>query len=250
MLDDMAVLHDAAEGYRAATTAAGIAWPDPVDPPGGPPPDLVYRLFDVDHVAEQVTWLHSLGWESQPLLPEGGGLMPWPTDVGESLGYLHFAVGTPFPWRHQLPLFFFGNIMYAFVLKGDHEGEIWRYEYDPDTWGSVRAATSLAALFAEWTRGIAAGVVAPGQRVRWLQVGDGVNDPFEVLLERAPDLDPFAFPVDISHRRLLRARQRDCGVDMDCIDRGFECYEELLNTIDAIETSLGGRSARRHGRSA
>lgn len=241
MLDAMPVLRDAVDAYRATATAAGIAWPGRADPPGGQPPDLVYRIFDVDHVAEQLIWIHSQGLESAPVLPEGGGVMPWPSDVGKSLGYLHFSVGTPFPWRHQLPLFFFGNLMYAFVLKGDHEGEIWRYEYDPDTWGSVCAATSLAALFTQWTEGIAAGVVAPGQYVRWLQVGDGVNDPFDVLLERTPDLDPFAFPVSVPypHLPLLRARQRECGVDMDCIDRGFDCHEELLNTIDATEASLG-----------
>jgi hypothetical protein len=240
MLDEMPVLRAAVDAYRAAATAAGITWPERADSLGGQPPDLVYRLFDVDHIAEQLIWLHSQGWDSHPLLPEGGGLMPWPTDAGESLGYLHFSVGTPFPWRHQLPLFFFGNLMYAFVLTGDHEGEIWRYEYDPDTWGSVRAAASLAALFTEWTKGIAAGVVAHGQHVRWLQVGDGVNDPFDVLLQRTPDLDPLAFPVAVpyTHEPLLRARQRECGVDMDCVDQGFECHEELLKTIDAVEASL------------
>ncbi len=238
MLDDTTALQDAAEAYRAAATAAGIAWPDHAGSPGGQPPDLVHRLFDVDHVAEQLIWLESQGWESQRFFPNGGFLLPWPTDAGESLDYLAFSIGTPFPWRHQLPLFFFDNVVYMFVLAGAHEGEIWRYEYDPDTWGSVRAATSLAALFTEWTKGIGAGVVFYTDRDKWLHVGDDVHDPFDVLLERAPDLDPFAFPVSISQRPLLRARQRECGVDMDCIGRGPDCHEELLDTIDATRASL------------
>jgi len=128
--------------------------------------------------------------------------------------------------------------MYTFVLKGDREGEIWRYEASPDGWDSVRAATSLAALFTEWTKGIAAGVVLYRDLDKWLHVGDGVHDPFNVLLERTPDLDPFAFPVSISHEPLLRARQRECGVDMDCIERGPDCHEELLDAIDATRASL------------
>src|SRR6266498_3295574 len=82
MLDEMPVLRAAVDAYRAAATAAGITWPERADSLGGQPPDLVYRLFDVDHIAEQLIWLHSQGWDSHPLLPEGGGLMPWPTDAG------------------------------------------------------------------------------------------------------------------------------------------------------------------------
>jgi hypothetical protein len=239
MLDDMAVLREAAERYRAAATAVGIAWPDPVDPPGGPPPDLVYRLFDVDHIAEQLTWLHSQGWHSRRILPEGAYLLPWPTDVDESFNSLHFSIGTPFHWRHQLPLLRYESIVYTFVLAGDHEGEIWRYENEPDAWASVRAATSLATLFTEWTKGIDAGVVRYRDLDKWLHVSDDVPDPFSAIMERAPDLDPFAFPVSaLSNELLLRARQRECGVDMDCIDRGFDCYEELLDTIDATRDSL------------
>jgi hypothetical protein len=238
MLDDMTVLRDAAQAYRAAATAAGVAWPDQAHLPGGQPPDLVYRLFDVDHVAEQLIWLHSQGWGSRRLLPQGGWLRPWPTDADESFNSLHFSIGTPFPWRHQLPLFDFETVVYTFVLAGDHGGEIWRYDRDPDAWDSVRASASLAALFTEWTRGIDAGVVFYGHEVGWLQVGKDVHDPFDAIVERAPDLDPFAFPVSIWNEPLLRARQRECGVDMDCIDRGFDCYEELLNTIDATRASL------------
>ncbi len=239
MLDDMGVLRDAVEAYRVAATAAGVTWPDEPGRDNGQPPDLVYRLFDVGHIAEQLIWLESQGWHSQPLLPQGGGLLPWPTDADESLDNLSFAIATPFPWRHQMPLFFFGHILYTFVLKGDHEGEIWRSEADPDAWDSVRAATSLAALFTQWTKGIEANVVFYGHHVSWLQVGDDVHDPFDVLLERAPDLDPFAFPVSsISNEPLLRARQRECGVDMTCIERGADCHEELLAAIDATRASL------------
>lgn len=239
MLDDMTVLRDAAAGYRAAATAAGIVWLDPVDPSGGPPPDLVYRLCDVDHVAGQLTWLYAQGWISRRLLPEGAYLLPWPADLDETLNSLHFSVGTPFPWRQQLPLLRHESIVYTFVLEGDREGEIWRYENEPDAWASVRAAISLAALFTEWTKGIDAGVVAYDHHAGWLQVGRDSHDPFNAILDRAPGLDPLAFPVSaLSNEPLLRSRQRDCGVDMNCIDRGFDCYEELLDAIDATRASL------------
>ena len=70
-------------GYRAAATAAGVAWPDHAEAAGGQAPELVYRLFDVDHVAEQLIWLQSQGWHSRRLLPDGGWVLPWPTDAGE-----------------------------------------------------------------------------------------------------------------------------------------------------------------------
>jgi hypothetical protein len=237
MLDDVPALRDAVESYRAAATAAGIVWPDP-DPSGGQPPDLVYRLFDVDHVPEQLVWLYSQGWQTRRLLPGGAWLRPWPVNASEPFNSLRLAIGTPFPWRHQMPLFDSELVLYTVVLAGDHRGEIWRYENDVDAWASVRAAMSLAALFTEWARGIEAGVVFYEHHLRWLQVGKDTNDPFNAILERAPDLDPFAFPVDISQEDLLRARQLECGVDLDCIDRGFACYEELMNTIDATRASL------------
>jgi hypothetical protein len=237
MLDDMRVLRTAVDEYRAAATAAGVAWPDRAAA-SRPPPDLVYRLFDVDHLAEQLIWLVSQGWDSQPLLPEGGGLLPWPTDAGEPLDSLSFSFATPFPWRHQMPLFHFGEMVYTFVLAGEREGEIWRYEFRPDTWDSVRAATSLTTVFNEWTKGIATGVVGYGPHVPWLQVGDA-GDPFSVLVGRSPELDPFAFPVSISDEPLLRARQRECGVDMDRIYRP-EYHKELLDAIAATRASLSG----------
>jgi hypothetical protein len=236
MLDDLAVLRAAAEAYRAAATAAGVVWPDHADPPVGRPPDLVHRLFDVDRVAEQLTWLQSRGWDSRRLFPNGGWLLPWPTgaDARESLDNLSFSVGTPFPWRHQLPLFHFEIILYTFVLAGEHEGEIWRYEFSPDALDAVRAATSLAALFTEWTKGIAAGVVSYSDLHKWLVVDDnGVSS--------STDLDLFAFPVSVplTHHPQLRARQRECGVDMDHIGRGAQRHEELLDAIAIARTSLG-----------
>ncbi len=239
MLDDMPTLREAARGYRAAASAAGLTWPAADTPPGvRPPPDLIHRLFDVDHVAEQVSWLQSQGWHAQRLLPDGGELLPWPAD-GEALDTLSLSVGVPFPWRHQLPLFHFGTVVYTFVLAGEYEGEIWRYEIAPDAWDAVRAATSLAALFSTWTKGINAGVIGYDRFNRWLSVSDGTRDSLGLLQERAPNLDPFAFPVSVALHPLLRARQAECGVDLSCVDRGFERMEELLDEIAAIRTSLG-----------
>ncbi len=241
MLDEMRVLRDAAQGYRAAATAAGIAWLERADTQDAQPPDVVYRLFDVDHVPEQLIWLESQGWDSSRLFPNGGDLQPWPTDgtAGESLNMLSVSVGTPFHWRHQIPIFLFGVYLYTFVLEGDHEGEIWRYLISPDAWDPVRAAPSLAALFTQWTGGIAAGVVFYSEVSRCLLVGDPtIRVTFDDLWQRAPDLDPFAFPYDLPEP-LLRERQRECGVDLDCIDRGFECWEELLDDTLAVRASLG-----------
>jgi hypothetical protein len=245
MLDDMRALRDAAQAYRAAATTAGLVWPEPADTQGAQPPDLelVYRLFDVDHVPEQLNWLESQGWDSSTPFPNGGHLLSWPTNddtARESLNLLSLSIGTPFHWRHQIPIFYFsGDVVYTFVLEGDHEGEIWRYLISPDLWDPVRAAPSLAALFTEWTRGIAARVLYL-ERGDYLLVeeGDGIHTAFDALRQRAPDVDPFAFPDDIPEP-VMRERQRECGVDLGCIDRGFECKEELLDAVDAVRASLG-----------
>lgn len=237
MLDEMRVLRDAVQQYRVAATAAGLTWPAQAAP-GGPPPESVYRLFDVPRVAEQLSWLQSQSWDAR-LLPNGGYVLPWPQDGGEALESLAFSIGTPFPWRRQMPLFHFDFLLYTFVLAGDHEGEIWRYEIAPDAWDVVRAAPSLAALFTEWTKGIAAGVVVYRDHTGWLQVGDGVHRDIDMLLERMPHLDPLAFPVSMPEQPLLRDRQRECGVDMDCIERGFDCHETLLDEITATRAALG-----------
>ncbi|NGO74856.1 hypothetical protein G6045_04025 [Streptomyces sp. YC504] len=239
MLDDLPALRDVVRDYRTAASAAGLTWPAADAPSGGPPPaDLVRRLFDVDHVAEQVTWLHSQGWGTGRLLPGGGELISWPAD-GEALNQLSLSIGVPFPWRRQLPLFHFDIIIYTFVLAGEHEGEIWRYEISPDAFDAVRAATSLATLFTTWTKGIEAGVIGYNEFTGWLSVSDGTRSGLRLLEERAPNLDPLAFPASMALYPLLRARQTECGVDMSHIDRGFECMEELLDEIEAIRTSLG-----------
>ncbi|MET8230617.1 hypothetical protein ABZS77_08070 [Micromonospora sp. NPDC005298] len=240
----MRVLRDAALAYRTAVTAAGLVWPERTATQGAQAPDLdlVHRLFDVDHVPEQLTWLASEGWDPQQPGPEAGWLLRWPTDVtaGESLDLLSFAVGTPFHWRHQIPLFRFARLVFTFVVEGDHEGEIWRYLISPDLYDPVRAAPSLAALVTEWTKGIASGVVYHRELDKRLRVGEPSEtaQPFEVLRQRAPELDPLAFPIDIP-APTMRERQRECGVDLDCVDRGPECQQELEDDVDAVRASLG-----------
>lgn len=237
MLDDMPVLRGAVEAYRTAATAAGVPWPDDGDRRDRLPLDVLCQVFDVDHIAEQPIWLRSQGWLYERVLPDGAFMLPW-TDADELLNYLSFAVATPFHWRHQLPLFFIDHLVFTFVLTGDREGEVWRYQIDADDWNPVRAAPSLATLFTEWTKGFAANVYDRSPYDSWLHIGYGGRDPFDMLRERA--LDPFAFPVRISsypHADLIRARQRECGVDADRADQ-FESHEELLDAIDAARASL------------
>ncbi|MEU5786146.1 hypothetical protein ABZ754_00265 [Micromonospora purpureochromogenes] len=241
MLDDMRVLQDAVQAYRAAVTATGVPWPENGDRNGGLPLDALCRIFDVDHIAEQPLWLMSHGLPYERILPDGGFPLPW-TDASELLDYLSASVATPFYWRHQLPLFFFEHIVYTFVLAGEHEGEIWRYQIDPDDWNPLRAAPSLAALFTQWTKGFGADMYVRSPHDSWLHVGDGERNPVDVLLESATDLDPFAFPVFLSlysHEDVIRARQRECGVDTDRVDQ-FDCHEELLDAICAAGASLRG----------
>ncbi|WP_431878232.1 hypothetical protein [Micromonospora marina] len=230
MLDDMRVLREAVREYRVAATAAGLDWPDPGESPVGSPPDRVRRIFDVDHVADQLAWLQAQRWPDARLLPNGGWRMPWP-DGADALDYLGLSVGTPFPWRQQLPLFHFDFLLYTFVLAGEHEGEIWRYPVGEDAWESVRAAPSLAVLFDQWTRGIAAGVVRYDEANKWLLVEDA---------EGVPGLDPLAFPVTPVEETLLHARQRECGASPVVDDEGFEHQERLLDAIDAAKATLAG----------
>jgi hypothetical protein len=237
MLDDMPVLRDAVEAYRAAATAAGVPWTDDGDRSDGLPLDVLHRVFDVDHIAEQLIWLRSQRWLYEPVLPGGAYMLPW-TNADELLGYLSFAVATPFHWRQQLPLFFTDHLVFTFVLAGGREGEVWRYQIDSDDWNPVRAALSLATLFTEWTSGFAATVYDRPPYDSWLHIGYDGRDPFDVLRERA--LDPFAFPVHISsypHAGLIRARQQECGVDVDRADQ-FEAHEQLLDAIDAARASF------------
>lgn len=240
MLDDMRVLRSAVEGYRAEATALGVPWLDEDDRIDGLPVDVLCRVFDVDRIAEQPIWLNTRGLPYGRVLPSGAFPLLW-NKAEDLFGYLSFAVGIPFYWRHQLPLFMYEHIVFTFVLAGDNEGEIWRYQIGADDWNPVRAAPSLAALFTEWTNGFAANVYFRSPYDSWLHVGDGEHDerdPVGVLLER--DLDPFAFPVynsQYSHKELLRTRQLKCGVDVDRADQP-ERQEELLDAIDAALVSL------------
>jgi hypothetical protein len=245
MLDEMRVLRAAIQRYRTAAMALGVAWPERGDTEGAQPLDLdlIHRVFDIDRLPEQLSWFRFDGWDPRWPCPVDGELEPWPTDAAttrESLSVLCFAIGTPFPWRRQIPLFRFDPYVYTFVLAGDHEGEIWRYLISPDLYDPVRAAPSLAALFDAWTDGIAAGVVYRRESDDWLMVGEPTETarPFDVLRERAPHLDFLAFPIDIP-ASALRERQREFGVDLDCIDRGPECQAAQQDAVDAVCASLG-----------
>ncbi|MFC7217615.1 hypothetical protein ACFQLX_05415 [Streptomyces polyrhachis] len=241
MLDDISVLRVATAGYRAAATAAGLPWPDlATPPPVVDPPEQVHRIFAVERIPEQLTWLHSQGWQERRLLPNGGWLLPWPTDPDEALGQLSLSVGVPFPWRQQLPLFHFEFLIYTFVLGGEHEGQIWRYEISPDAWDAVRAAPSLAALFTEWTKGLEVGVVYLNDLDGCLAVGEPGRRAIDTLLEHTPGLDPLAFPVSMPEQPVLRQRQTECGVDMDRVGpaQGFESFEALGEEIEAVRATL------------
>jgi hypothetical protein len=236
MLDDMAVLREAVEAYRLAATAAGVPLPDGGERSDELPLDVLYQVFDVDHVAEQLIWLRSQGWLYEGGLPEGAYMQPW-TNADALLDELSFAVATPFHWRHQVPLFVDDHLVFTFVLTGDREGEVWRYQIDPDNWMPVRAGHSLAAVFTEWTKGFAANVY-DRSRHDWLQLNFEGADAVDMLLNRA--LDPFAFPTYIFehlHGDLIPARQRECGVDVARAD-SFEAHEEILDGIDAARASL------------
>ncbi|MEV6493798.1 hypothetical protein AB0M20_35040 [Actinoplanes sp. NPDC051633] len=227
MLDDIRDLEAATAAYRAAATGAGIVWPDHTGPSGviGPPPPLVQRLFDAGRVADQLTWFQAQGWGDARVLPEGGIVLPWPQDPAETLDLLTFALGTPFPWRRQMPLFHFDVVVYTFVLDAGHEGEIWRYDVDADFVSSVRAADSLAGLLTEWTNGIERGAVRRRGRDNWLLVDE-------------EDVDPFVFPLPIDDYALLRERQSDCGVDAVAAEAVDEAVEARLDELDAIRAAM------------
>jgi hypothetical protein len=230
MLDDLDVLRDAVHKYHVASSAAGLDWPGQPEAAAGPPPEPIYRIFDVDSVAEQVTWLYAQPWHDRQVLPDGGSTAPWPPDA-DALDDLAWAVGTPFPWRHQLTLSHWGFVFFTVVLAGEHEGEVWRYEISPDGSNPVRAATSLATLFDQWTAGIAAGALVADE--------GGLLTVEEDALARASGLDPMAFPVDLEEE-LLRQRQRECGVDLDATEEFFPRHESLLSAVAAVKASLNG----------
>ncbi|GAA0566431.1 hypothetical protein [Actinomadura livida] len=70
-----------------------------------------------------------------------------------------------------------------------------------------------------------------------LHTGEDAGEPFDMIVQRAPDLDPAAFPEPITDMSLLRTWQRECGVDMDRIDDP-EAYAELQDAVDATRRSL------------
>jgi hypothetical protein len=237
MLDDMPTLRGAVATYRAAATAAGVPWPDGGERAGWLSPEALRRTFDVDRIPEQAIWLNSEALPYERILPCGAHPLPW-TDPAELLDYLSFAVATPFAWRHQLPMFFIDHVVFTFVLAGEHQGEVWRYQIDPDDWNPLRAAPSLAAMFTEWTKGFAVDVYQRSPYDTWLHIGADGREPVAALRERG--LDPFAFPVHISvydNGDLIRARQRECGVDIDRADSP-EHQEELQDAISAARSSL------------
>jgi hypothetical protein len=251
MLDEMRVLRAAVQDYRAAALAAAPGRPGPADTQDAQPPDLklVHRVFDVDHVPEQLIWLQNEGRHPTWPCPGRGAMLRWPTDNPTALASLHrlsFSICTPFHWRHQIPLFEFQPYLYTFVLEDGHEGEIWRYLISPDLWDPARAAPSLAALFTAWTNGIAAGVIYYQPLDGRLMIGEPTEEvhPFDVIRQQAPDLDPFAFPIDIPDAA-MRQRQRECGVDLDCIDRDLDRHAELQDAVTAVQRSLGLRPERR-----
>ncbi len=241
MLDDMPALRDAVGAYRAAAAAFGIPWLDEGGQGGSPPLGALRQVFDVDHIAEQVIWLKSELGRYDRVLPDGAYVDPWPADPRDMLWDQEFMTGVPFHWRHQLPLAVHDDIRFMFVLAGEHEGEIWRYQIDVDEKNPVRAAPSLAMMFTEWTKGFAASAYCRESWVAWLFVAgdDGpAGDPGDALLQRG--LDPFAFPVHLSvvnHEDLIRARQRECGVDLKRADN-FGCLQELHDVIRAAYESL------------
>jgi hypothetical protein len=190
MLDDMRVLRRAVESYRAATTAAGVPWVDEEDRVDGLPVDALCRIFDVDHIAEQPIWLNTQGLPYGRVLPDGAFPLVW-NKADDLLGYLSFAVGIPFHWRHQLPLFFIDHLVFTFVLTGDNHGEIWRYQIDADDWNPVRAAPSLAALFTEWTKGFAADVYDRSPYDTCLHIGHDGRDPSTCSLKATSTPSPF-----------------------------------------------------------
>lgn len=241
MLDDMPALRDAVGAYQAAAAAFGIPWLDDGERPGGPPLGVLRQVFDVDHIAEQVIWLKSGLGRHGRVLPDGGFVEPWPADPRDLLGDQAFSTGTPFHWRHQLPLAAYEHVRFTFVLAGDREGEIWRFHVDADDWNPVRAAPSLAVMFTEWTKGFAASAYCRQPWDTWLHLtgNEGpAGDTVDALLKRG--LDPFAFPLHLSsvtHEDLIRARQRECGIDMNRADNP-DCLEQLNDAIRVARASL------------
>jgi len=232
VLDDMEDLRSSVERYRELAVAAGVSWRDMGKREAILPVGELCRTLDVERIPEQPLWLNGTGLPSARVLPCGAFPLAW-QDAGHVLDSLSASVAVPFHWRHQLPLLTYERITFTFVLADGFEGEIWRYQFEPDAWNPVRAATSLVSMFEQWNKGFAADAYARGRSDRWLMV-----ESVEQLLSLG--LDPFAFPEHISQVTeldLLRERQVACGVDLDRVD-DFDALEKLGDEVSAVQRSL------------
>jgi hypothetical protein len=231
MLDDIGELRSSVERYRESAVATGVSWRDMGEREAMLPLGELCRVLDIERLPEQPLWLNRVLPYAR-VLPCGAFPLMW-HDAGQVLGSLSGSVAVPFHWRLQLPLLTYERITFTFVLADGFEGEIWRYQSEPDEWNPVRAATSLVAMFEEWNKGFAAGAYARWRSDHWLMV-----ESVEQLLGLG--LDPFAFPQHISQVTeldLLRERQMACGVDLDRAD-DFDALEKLLDEVDAVKASL------------
>jgi hypothetical protein len=232
VLDDLGALRISVERYRESAVAAGVSWRDMQDREAILPVGELCRVLDIECLPEQPVWLNGAGLPYARVLPCGAFPLMW-HDAGEVLNELSASVAVPFHWRHQLPLLSYERIVFTFVLADGFEGEIWRYQFEPDEWNPVRAATSLVAMFEQWNKGFAADVYARGRSDHWLMV-----ESVEQLLRFG--LDPCAFPKHISQVTeldLLRERQVACGVDLNRAD-DFDALEELGDEVSAVQRSL------------
>jgi hypothetical protein len=232
MLDAMEDLRFSVERYRELAVAAGVSWRDMEKRKAILPVGELCRTLDIERIPEQPLWLNGTGLPYARVLPCGAFPLMW-QDAGQVLDELSASVALPFHWRHQLPLLSYERITFTFVLADGFEGEIWRYQFEPDEWNPVRAATSLVSMFEEWNKGFAADAYARGRSDHWLMSGS-----VEQLLGFG--LDPFAFPEHISQVTeldLLRERQVACGVDLDRAD-DFDALEELWDEVSAVRRSL------------
>ncbi|MEU4420872.1 hypothetical protein AB0F81_09610 [Actinoplanes sp. NPDC024001] len=93
----------------------------------------------------------------------------------------------------------------------------------------MRAATSLVALFHQWTLAITEGVVVHDEG-GWLRIE-------EDELPWVNGLDLVAFPVDLEEH-VLRQRQTECGVDLAAVDEGFDRREKLIHAVAAVKAAL------------
>ncbi|GAA2360925.1 hypothetical protein [Dactylosporangium salmoneum] len=231
MLDDMHDLRAAVARFQTSAVVAGVPWHDMQERPGNLTAGELCRVLGVDRIPEQILWLNGEALPYGRVLPAGAFPARW-DDAGQLLDALSASVGVPFFWRHQLPVLWYERVVFTFVVTGDREGEIWRYQFEPDDWNPVRAAPSLLAMFTEWNRGFDAGVYARQEWDDWLHVDAGAL--------HGHALDSLAFPVHISQYdqgELLRRRQAECGVDL-AVAEDFEHIEALTDEVDAVRKSL------------